>query len=413
MSVESSSLPSPFAYRAFRWYALCLVAATLAIQIRATVVAWQMYDLTGSVLALGLIGLAEIIPFMICILPAGAMADRHDRVAVMRVALGVHVVCALGLLLATWWCTGELLTWIMWGAVALGGLARSILMPARTALSAEVAPRALAERVARWRTGLFQVALVAGPALGGVLYALGGAALAYVVDGALILAAIACLLGLAQREPQPARRPITEGYGIGEGVRFLLGHRILLGASALDLFAVLFGGAVAMLPAFAKEVLHIGPIGLGALRASPAVGAACAAVVLAWRPPFTRAGHTMLWAVAVFGLCIIGFGLSSALWVSLAVLAISGAADQISVAVRQTLLQVHTPPHMLGRVSSVNAIFIGSSNEIGALESGLAARLLGLIPSVVVGGGITLGVVGVTAWLLPDLRRLRRIEPVR
>lgn len=400
---------SPFAHPGFRWFALSLVAATLAIQIRSTVVAWQIYDLTGSVLALGLIGIAEIIPFLACILPAGALADRRDRVGVMRWALAIHLLCALGLAAVALLpgLPGQM--WSIIGAVALGGLARALLMPARTALSSEVAPRELAERVARWRTGLFQVALVAGPALGGLIYAYGGAATAYICDAGLIVVAAAALFGIGRDRPGAAPRPAGAG-GIGEGVRFLLSQRVLLGASALDMFAVLFGGAVAMLPAFAKEVLHVGPEGLGALRAAPAVGAACTAAWLAWRPPFARAGPTMLLAVAVFGLCMIGFALSTALWLSLLLLALSGAADQISVVVRQSLLQVLTPPHLLGRVSSVNAIFIGSSNEVGALESGVAAKLLGLVPSVVFGGCMTVAVTAATAWFFPGLRRLRRID---
>lgn len=405
----SAGTGSPFAHPGFRWFALSLVAATLAIQIRSTVVAWQIYELTGSVLALGMIGVAEIIPFMICILPAGAMVDRRDRAAMMRAALLVHLLCALGLVAVALLPGMPGRLWAIIAAVGLGGLARAALMPARTALSSEVAPRELAERVARWRSGLFQIALVAGPALGGVIYALGGAVAAYACDAALITVATLALLGIGGRRPGAVERPAAGVGGIGEGVRFLLGQRILLGASALDLFAVLFGGAVAMLPVFAKEVLHVGPEGLGALRAAPAVGAACTAIVLAWRPPFTHAGRTMLVAVAVFGLCMIGFACSSVFWVSMLLLAVSGAADQISVVVRQTLLQVLTPPHMLGRVSSVNAIFIGSSNEIGALESGVAARIMGLVPSVVFGGSVTLAVTAATAWLVPGLRRLGRI----
>ena len=409
-SMPGDGTASPFAHPGFRWFAVSLVAATLAIQIRSTVVAWQIYDLTGSVLALGLIGVAEIIPFLACILPAGALADRRDRVGVMRGALAIHLVCALGLAAVALLpgLPGQM--WSIIAAVALGGLARAVLMPARTALSSEVAPRELAERVARWRSGLFQVALVAGPALGGLIYAYGGAATAYACDAALIVVAAAALFGIGRNRPGAVQPPAGGAGGIGEGVRFLLGQRVLLGASALDMFAVLFGGAVAMLPAFAKEVLQVGPEGLGALRAAPAVGAACTAAILAWRPPFARAGRTMLLAVVLFGLCMIGFALSTALWLSLLLLALSGAADQISVVVRQTLLQVLTPPHLLGRVSSVNAIFIGSSNEVGALESGVAAKLLGLVPSVILGGSLTIAITAATAWLVPDLRRLGRIR---
>lgn len=334
---------SPFAHPGFRWFAVSLVAATLAIQIRSTVVAWQIYDLTGSVLALGLIGVAELIPFLACILPAGALADRRDRVGVMRWALAIHLLCAGGLAVVALLPDLPGQMWSIIAAVALGGLARAVLMPARTALSSEVAPRELAERVARWRSGLFQVALVAGPALGGLIYAYGGAATAYVCDAVLIVVAAVALFGIGRKRPGAVQPPVGGAGGIGEGVRFLLGQRVLLGASALDMFAVLFGGAVAMLPAFAKEVLQVGPEGLGALRAAPAVGAACTAGILAWRPPFAQAGRTMLLAVVLFGVCMIGFALSTALWLSLVLLALSGAADQISVVVRQTLLQVLTP----------------------------------------------------------------------
>lgn len=398
-----------FAYPSFRWFAVSLVAATLAIQIRSTVVAWQIYDLTGSVLALGLIGVAEIIPFLLCVLPAGAQADRRDRVGMMRAALALHLLCAAGLAVVALQpgMSGQMALII--AAVALGGVARAVLMPARTALSSEVAPRHLAERVARWRTGLFQVALVAGPALGGGLYALGGPVLAYACDAVLISVAVLALLGIGRERPGASVRPAGDNAGIGEGVRFLLGQRVLLGASALDMFAVLFGGAVAMLPVFAKEILHVGPEGLGILRAAPAIGAASTAAILAWRPPFTHAGRTMLVAVALFGACMIAFACTTVFWLAVAILAVSGAADQISVVVRQTMLQVLTPPHLLGRVSSVNSIFIGSSNEIGALESGVAARLLGLVPSVIFGGAMTIAITGATAWLVPGLRRLGRI----
>jgi hypothetical protein len=294
--------------------------------------------------------------------------------------------------------------------VALGGIARSFLVPARNALAAELVPRQLYPRAVAWRSGAWQVAAVVGPALGGLLYAFGSARLAYGIGAILFTLGFFCL---AQVHRVYTANEAEEGSVIGSlgvGVRFVLHQPILLGAMTLDMFSVLFGGAVALLPIFADSILHVGPKGLGVMQSAPAAGAVAMSLILTHRPPFKRAGRALFIAVAGFGLAIIGFGLSRSFALSVALLAASGMLDMVSVVIRSTLLQVFTPPNLLGRVSAVNSIFIGSSNEIGAFESGVAAKLLGTVPSVLFGGAMTLLVVGLTAWRLPELRRLREIR---
>jgi hypothetical protein len=298
-----------------------------------------------------------------------------------------------------------------YAVIFVSGIARSFLMPARTALAAELVPRELYANASAWRTSSFQFAAVTGPALGGLLYAAGGPGIAYGVDVCMMLASLIMMRQV--HSPGEHRVPTSQSvlHGLQEGVAFLRGQPILLGAMALDLFSVLFGGAVALLPVFASDILHVGPQGLGALRAAPAAGAVVMSLWLAHRPPLARAGRTLLLSVAVFGLAMIGFGLSRNFALSLGFLALSGMVDTVSVVVRSTLLQIFTPDALLGRVSAVNAVFIGSSNEIGAFESGLTARLLGTVPSVLAGGALTLFTVGITAWRAPALRRLRALRP--
>jgi Transmembrane secretion effector len=250
---------------------------------------------------------------------------------------------------------------------------------------------------------------VVGPAVGGLVYGFGSATAAYAVDASLMAVGFLSLARL-RHQPAPAQRtdePFLQS--LATGVRFVRSQPVILGALTLDLFSVLFGGAVALLPVFAAEILHVGPQGLGVLRAAPAVGAVLMSLVLAHRPPLRRAGRTLLISVALFGLSIIAFGLSRSFFLSLALLAVNGMADTVSVVIRSTLLQVLTPDHLLGRVSSVNAIFIGSSNELGAFESGTAARLIGTVPSVVLGGLATLGVVAITSIKNRPLRKLREL----
>lgn len=392
----------------FRWLIISLMTMTVATQLRGVVVAWQVYAITHDPLSLGLIGLAEALPFIAVALFAGHVADRMDRRRIVVGSLTLTLACASALLLLTLRGAHHPphSAWPFYAVIFVSGVARSFLMPARTALAAELVPRELYANASAWRTSSFQFAAVTGPALGGVLYAVVGPAGAYSVDVCLMLAALLAMrLVLA---PPVTRAPLHHSimHGLAEGVAFLRRQPVLLGAMSLDLFSVLFGGAVALLPIFASDVLLVGPEGLGALRAAPAAGAVVMSLWLAHRPPMQRAGRSLLLSVAIFGMAMIGFALSRNFALSLGLLALSGMVDTVSVVVRSTLLQVFTPDALLGRVSAVNAVFIGSSNEIGAFESGLLARLLGTIPSVLVGGTMTLATVALTAWKAPALRRL-------
>ena len=395
----------------FLWYVGSLVVLTLGTQIQATVVAWQVYALTKDPLSLGLVGLSEALPFIGAALYAGHIADRHDRKLLSLVAIAVQVGCGIALLLLTAnsarFLAGRV--WPIYAVVGVSGLARSFLQPARTALGAEIVPRATYANAVTWRSSLWQFASVVGPASGGVIYGFSGPRLAYVVEAILCAAALLLFTRVAY-SPQPVQ---SERGSIGEslttGIRFLMTQPVLLGAQLLDLFSVLFGGAPALLPIFAAEILHVGPHGLGVMRAAPAAGAVLVSVFLVHRK-IRRAGPTLFLCVGAFGLCWIFFALSRSFWLSLALLVVSGMADNVSVIIRSTLLTLRTPQHMLGRVSAVNQIFIGSSNEIGSFESGVAAKLLGAVRSVIFGGMVTLGVVGVTAWRIPPLRTLDELE---
>ena len=395
----------------FLWYVGSFVALTLGTQIQATVVAWQVYELTRDPLSLGLVGLAEALPFIGAALYAGHIADRYDRKRLSLFAVAVQVGCAIALTVLTTF-SARLLTgrvWPMYAVVCVSGLARSFLQPARTALGAEIVPRETYANAVTWRMSLFQFAAVVGPAIGGIVYGFHGPRLAYQVEVVLCLIALFLFARIAYT-PQPVT---ADGTGIGEnltaGIRFLVTQPVLLGAQMMDLFSVLFGGAPALLPIFASEILHVGPQGLGVLRAAPAAGAVLVSLFLVHRK-IRRAGPTLLLSVGAFGLCWIFFALSRSFWLSLALLVLSGMVDNVSVVIRSTLLTLRTPPHMLGRVSAANQIFIGSSNEIGSFESGVAARLLGTVRSVIFGGMVTLGVVGVTAWRIPPLRKLDELD---
>jgi MFS family permease len=412
-SHSSSTAASPYASLRipdFRLFIIGLFAFTVAIQIQGTVVGWQVYELTHDKLALGLIGLAEALPFIGAALYAGHIADRHDRRGVTLAALSVLAACSLALLVLPWTLRAAVLLPGIYVVIVVSGLGRSFLQPARQALGAELVPRELYGNAIAWRSGTWQLAAVLGPAIGGLLYAFGGAMLAYAADVALMIAGLATIAMVRHRST--IHREHTEAVmrSLSTGIRFVWHEQIILGALSLDLFSVLFGGATALLPVFAADILHVGPQGLGLLRAAPAIGAVATSVLLARLPPFRQTGRVLLRAVAVFGFCMIAFGLSASFAVSVGVLALSGAADMVSVFIRSTLIQTMTPTHMLGRVSAVNSIFVGSSNEIGAFESGVTAKLFGTVPSVVFGGLATLVVVVVAAVRLPVLRRLGRMD---
>ena len=400
----------------YRRYILSTFTMTLAAQIQGVVVAWQIYDVTHDPLSLGLIGLAEALPYVGVALFAGHVADRQNRRTVSIASLVVLVGCSLSLLAlslaarARGGFGGARGIWPFYAVIFLSGIARSFLQPARTALGAEIVPRELYPNAVAWRSSTWQTGAVVGPALGGLLYGFTSPSFAYGVDAGLMVVALLSFATIAYEPRSERKMESSVGESLRTGIEFVLREPVLLGAMTLDLFSVLLGGAEALLPVFADRILHVGPEGLGVLRAAPAAGATLMSLYLAHRRPFQHAGRALLYAVALFAMCIIGFGLSRSFVLSLVLLAVSGMADNVSVLVRSTLLQVLTPEHLLGRVSSVNAIFIGSSNELGAFESGVAARLLGTVTSVVLGGLASLSVVGIVAARIPPLRRLGSIE---
>jgi MFS family permease len=399
----------------FRWFVASILAMAMGAQIQGVVVAWQMYAITHDPLALGMVGLAEAAPFIAFALYAGHVADIRDRQRIAIWALVILFLCAAALAVTSWLFltrgqSGGWIRWTIYAVIVVCGGARSFLLPARNALGADLVPRPLFPSAVAWRTGIWQVAAVTGPAMGGLLYAWVGATSSYAIAAGLMAVSLVTVGRIDAPAHKRAARAEPLLASVRAGLTFLFSRPIFLGAMTLDLLAVLFGGAVAILPIFAEEILHVGPQGLGALRAAPAVGAVLMSSLLALRPPPRRAGRLFLSAVALFGVFMIAFALSRSLWLSLLLLAASGAADMLSVYFRSTLMQVLVPSGMLGRVSAVNQIFIGSSNEIGAFESGVAAKLLGTVSSVVVGGVITVVVTLVTAWRAPALARLDRLE---
>ena len=396
----------------FRRFIAFLAAQTLATMMQGVAVGWQLYTVTHDPLALGLVGLAEALPFIGCALPAGHLADRVDRRRLALTALFVLALCSAALVTLT--ALGLIragTAWLVYAVIFVSGIARSYLQPTRTALSADLVPRELYVNSITWRSSTWQSAAVLGPAAGGLLVAVGGPLLTYGVAAVLLALAWVALLRVAPRPPpKPEATSDRAGLaGLLDGVRFVLAQPVLLGAQVLDLFSVLFAGAEALLPIFAADILHVGAAGLGVLRAAPAAGSVLMSLYQSYRPLRGRMGRILLTSVALYGLCISGFGASRNFPLSVALLLASGVFDNVSVLLRSTLLQTLTPGYLLGRVAAVNAIFIGSSNEVGAFESGVAARLIGAVPAVLLGGFVPIVVVAIIAWRVPDLRRLERV----
>nr|WP_267472881.1 MFS transporter [Stenotrophomonas rhizophila] len=382
------------------------ICAMLSYQIVAVTVGWHIYEVTRNPFSLGLVGLAEVLPFF-CVAPfAGYLVDHLPRRRLGMAAASGLVLTAVVLTAVTQGWLPFHGVWPIYAAIALTGMVRAFLSPIYNALFARVLERRQYARGAGLGAVVFQAGMVLGPALGGLLVAWGGKGVAYAVAVAVATIALGCLAALKVSEPVHSGPAAPIFKSIAEGARFVLGNRIMVGAMALDMFSVLLGGVVAMLPAFLKEILHYGPEGLGILRAAPALGSVCVGLWLARRPLQRNAGRVLLFAVAGFGLCVIGFGLSHSFWLSALILLFYGAFDGVSVVIRSTILQLATPEEMRGRVSSINGIFISSSNELGAFYAGTMARLLGLVPAVVLGGFAVLSVAGITAWKNPTLRRL-------
>lgn len=395
----------------FRRFIAFLATQTLATMMQTVAVGWQIYLVTRDPLALGIVGLAEALPFIAFALPAGHLADRFDRRRLSLAALSVLAACSTALFAVTrLGLVRPGTAWIIYSVIFVSGIARSYLQPTRTALSADLVPRELYANSITWRSSVWQSAAVVGPALGGIAVAIGGPQFAY---GAAALLLITAWVALFRVGPHPHPHGSVPAANLSEflmGVRFLLTQPVLLGAQLLDLFSVLFAGAEALLPIFATDILHVGATGLGILRAAPAAGSVLMSVYQAYRPLVNRMGRVMLVSVTLYGLCISAFGASRSFALSVGLLLLSGVFDNISVVLRSTLLQTLTPRNLLGRVAAVNAIFIGSSNEIGGFESGVAARLLGAVPAVLLGGFVPMVVVALIAWRVPQLRRLDRVS---
>ena len=409
VSFPSLYPPALRAHRSFLrlWWAR--LAGTLAQQMMLVALGWQMYDLTGSAWDLGLVGLAQFVPALLLALPAGQIIDRTDRRMVVSACLALQAAVAALLTLGTaqGWVSREAILALS----VLLGAARAFQMPAQQAMTPALVPRQALSGALAFASAGAQGAIIAGPAVGGALYALGGAAV-YACSAAGSIAG--CVLVASIARAVRAEHATPPGWGtMLAGLGFIFRRRAILGALSLDLFAVLLGGATALLPIFARDILHTGPQGLGLLRSAPAAGALLASIWLARHPIERRAGRTMLLAVGIYGAAMLAFGASRSFALSLAAIFVSGAADMVSVVVRQTLVQIDTPDEMRGRVAAVNSVFIGASNQLGEFESGATAAWLGPAGSVLLGGMGTLVVVAAWFRLFPELaQRDRLAEPV-
>ncbi|MBL9123609.1 MAG: MFS transporter [Planctomycetaceae bacterium] len=392
----------------FRRYLAGNVFAALGMQMQTVAVGWEVWERTHDALLLGLVGLVQFLPVITLLLPAGHAADRFPRKRILFCCLALLVSSSLGLALIS--VTGGHIRW-MFACLLLTGIARAFQQPTKASFLPQIVPRERFNNAVTWSTGGFHLASVLGPAVGGlVIAAAGRAAIVYALDAAATLIFLLLLLGVPAR-PQVLSTSEVSVRTLLAGLRFVYHTKTILAAITLDMFAVLLGGATMLFPIFASpEMLDVGPTGLGWMRAAPAIGALSMSFALAYRPPIRRAGPTLLWSVVGFGVAMIVFGLSRWFPLSLAALFLSGALDNISVVIRHTLVQMQTPDAMRGRVSAVNSLFIGASNELGGFESGLVARLTSPVISVVLGGIGTLIVVGLSALAWPEIRRYGRLD---
>ena len=395
----------------FRYFLGYRFLMTMATMMQSVIVSWHMYFLTKNVIWLGLIGLVEVFPQISISLFAGHYVDLWNRKKIVRYTTLILLAGSAILTLysiESFHSFEHLGIWPMFITIFLTGLSRGILMPANSALIGQLVDKKDYANAATWSSANWQVAAVMGPALGGLIYGFSSISVAYGSVFILFLFSLWMISRVEVAEKIVSGKVSEEDIfsRIREGIGFVMKSPQLLGAFSLDMFAVLFGGAVAMLPVFASDILHVGPQGLGFLRACPALGAIFMSFYLMFNPPVKNSGRTLLLAVSAFGLCMIGFAFSHWFWLSASLLLLSGLFDNVSVVIRGTILQLYTPEHMRGRVASVNSIFIGSSNELGAFESGMTAKLMGLIPSVAFGGIMTLIVVASTAKINPVLRKL-------
>ncbi|MCL5029324.1 MAG: MFS transporter [Bacteroidetes bacterium] len=394
----------------FKWFVIARFLITFSIQMQSVIVGWQIYQITHSALSLGLIGLSEAIPFLSISLFAGHVADVVSRKKIILITNLIYFLCAIALLLISTsyhYILIEYSVTPIYFIIFITGFARGFMSPAQTAYAAQLVPRELFGNASTWNSLAWQTAEVTGPAVGGLIYGFSGVGNAYAL--VFLMSAIAFVFfTLVTKKPLPERKAKESIWkSLSHGLKFVFNDQIILSAITLDMFAVFFGGAVSMLPIFADKVLHIGAKGLGFLRASSAVGEIIMSVVQAHYPLFKNAGRNLLFCVFGFGISIIMFALSKNFYLSIFLLLLSGMFDNVSVVIRATIIQIYTPDEMRGRVSAVNGIFIGSSNELGSFESGLAATLMGLVPSVIFGGSMTLIVVAAIKSFAPKLKKLK------
>ncbi len=386
----------------YRRYFTGNILGIIAHQMLTLAVGWEIYERTGSKLKLGYIGLAQYLPILLFTLPAGQVADRFNRKKIMFLTLTMTAVAAMVML---WVSATNGSINVIYACLFLNGLARAFQAPARAAFVTQIVPREIFPNAVAWGSNSFEIATITGPALGGAMIAFfGKPTWVYLVTAVCSFAYLILLTGITVGTPQDHREPIRL-EGLIAGLRFVWRSKVMVASITLDLFAVLLGGAVTLLPIYAKDILQVGPTGLGWMRAAPSVGAVLMALYIAHRPPMQKAGRTLLWSVIGFGGATIGFGLSRSFWLSMLMLMLIGAFDSISVIIRHTLVQMLTPDEMRGRVSAINSLFIGTSNELGGYESGLVAEYFGTVFSVVSGGVGTLVVVLIVGTVWPQLRR--------
>jgi MFS family permease len=391
----------------FQAYLTARSFTTMGLLMQSTVLAWHIYQLTHSKLALGIIGLSEAVPFIITTFFSGIAADRYNRKRILMVFTGMLVICSGGLAVGSWLHADS--TNVFWYYIIIGliGICRSSITPASQAIQSRIVPRELYANSSTWSSNSFQVSAVVGPVLAGLLLEVIAPSYIYLICAAIFALSLFFTSRLDEHYPPPmqGKEPFIRSF-FG-GVRFVFGTQAILSSITLDLFAVLFGGVTGLVPAFCQDILHVGPMLMGMLKAALFLGSAVAGFILAHHPPTKHAGRNLLVCVGSFGLCIIVFAVSHWYWLSFLMLFMAGAFDNVSVIIRSTIIQLFTPDEMRGRVAAVNSIFIKSSNEIGDFESGLAASYMGLEYAVIFGGLMTLLVVGSTAIFAPTLRKMR------
>lgn len=395
-----------FRHRDYTLYWFMRFLSTIAMQIQAVAVSWQVYSISHDAFDLGLIGLSLFLPAIGLVLVTGQAADRYNRKSIIQICLAADFLFALGLAALAHWGTHS--TWPIFGLLIAIGVDRAFITPAGQAMMPNLVPAEDLANAVAWQSSAWQVATVAGPAIGGFVLSF-GTDIAYLISSVMTASCVVLMMLIVKREFVSNRVPVTWASVLG-GLTYIRSKTVVLGAISLDLFAVVLGGCVALYPIYATDILHVGAQGLGLLRAAPAVGAVVCSLWLVNHPLKTRAGITMFWAVALFGAGTVAFGYSTWFPLSMAALFIMGAADMVSVYVRQTLVQLATPDEMRGRVGAVSSVFVVTSNEFGDFRAGMMASVIGVVPTVVIGGFATLAITALWSRLFPDLRKVERLD---